>query len=56
MTGGCLLVAFASDGATGNNDDDINKAFLANLQHRPWKLGSDLSDLGSSKNKYYCKY
>lgn len=22
MTGGCLLVAFAPDGATGNHDDD----------------------------------
>ena len=22
MTGGCLLVAFAPDGATGNDDDD----------------------------------
>ena len=27
MTGGCLLVAFAPDGATGNDDDDVKKKF-----------------------------
>ena len=30
MTGGCSLVAFAPDGATGNvDDDDIFRAFSA---------------------------
>ena len=25
MTGGCVLMAFSPDGATGNNDDDDDK-------------------------------
>ena len=29
MTGGCLSVAFAPDGATSNDDDDIQNEFLA---------------------------
>jgi len=33
ITGGCLLMAFAPDGATGNDDDDDDDRKLTN-----WKL------------------
>ena len=35
MTGGCLLVAFAPDGATGNDDDDEILHYLLRLSTDP---------------------
>ena len=49
MTGGCLLVAFAPDGATGNDDDDgfARRLVLKQRQrvNRNWPIGKEISDV-----------
>ena len=45
MTGGCLLVAFAPDGATGDDDETIEKQDTKSLLFRcsaPFKLMSEV--------------
>jgi len=44
ITGGCLLVAFAPDGATGNDDNDETRD--KSIKHQPDKL---------SFSKNFCK-